>query len=233
MRLHYLQHVAFEDAANIARWAQERGHAVSGTRLFAGESPPSLNSFDWLAVMGGPMNIYQHDAYPWLVAEKEFLKGAIAEKKVVIGVCLGAQLIADVLGGKVYANGHKEIGWFPVSLTSSGKQSPLMAGLSEVFTACHWHGDTFHLPPDAVHLATSEACPNQAFSYQGHVLALQFHLDYSAASVEQMLKHCADDLTDGRFVQSAAELADCHDRAESIRDLLYRLLDNLLEATAG
>ncbi len=227
MRLHSLQHVPFEDVANIGVWARERGHTVGCTRLWQAEPLPSLDSFGWLVVMGGPMNVHQHDAYPWLVAEKELLAEAIEREKLVLGVCLGAQLAADVLGGRVKRNGHREIGWFPVSLTEAGRRSPLLAGFPPRFEAFHWHGDTFCIPPGAERLAESEACANQAFQYGGHVVGLQFHLDYSVESIEKMLRHGADELATGPYVQPADVIrASCH-QVKSIRRLLDRLLDRL------
>ncbi len=104
MRIHYLQHVPFEDLANIEVWAKEKGHSISVTRLYDDEEPPEIKDFDWLVILGGPMNIYEEKTYPWLIREKEFIGEAIAAKKIVLGICLGAQLIADVLGGKVTRN---------------------------------------------------------------------------------------------------------------------------------
>lgn len=102
MRIHYLQHVPFEDLANIEVWAGEKGHEVSVTRLYMDETLPALDRFDWLIVMGGPMNIYEEVEYPWLIKEKEFIRNAINAGKFVMGICLGAQLIADVLGEKLF-----------------------------------------------------------------------------------------------------------------------------------
>jgi GMP synthase-like glutamine amidotransferase len=231
MRIHCLQHVPFEDAANIADWAIGRGHSVTCTRLYAGEPLPPTDAFDWLAVMGGPMNIYQHDAFPWLVSEKDFIRKAIERGKCVVGVCLGAQLAADVLGGRVTANAHKEIGWFPVKLTPPGRRSALFDGFPEEFVAFHWHGDTFAIPPDAEGLATSEACENQAFQYAGRVLGLQFHLDYSIESIEKMLRHCGDELVGGPYVQTAEAIRESCCRVAATTALLGRLLDNLESAT--
>ena len=150
LRIHYLQHVEFEDAANIVPWAEARGHAVTCTRLHRGEPLPPVDAFDWLVIMGGPMNVCDHDRYPWLVREKAFIGESIGRNKVVLGICLGAQLIADVLGGRITPNREKEIGWFPVSLTGAGLRSPLFQPLPRQFLPFHWHGDTFSIPPGAV-----------------------------------------------------------------------------------
>jgi GMP synthase-like glutamine amidotransferase len=225
MRLHYLQHCPFEDAANISAWAQQRGHDVTCTRLHLDEPLPEPQSFDWLAVMGGPMNIYQHAVHPWLAREKEFLRRAIDRGGPVLGVCLGAQLAADVLGGRVTQNPHKEIGWFPVWLTEAARQSPVWRGFPDRFTPFHWHGDTFAIPPGAVRIAESEACPNQAFQFGRNVIGLQFHLDYSAESIEKMLANCKEELVDGPAIQRPDQLRSQADRLAEIRRLLYLLLD--------
>jgi GMP synthase (glutamine-hydrolysing) len=225
LRIHYLQHVAFEGAANILAWAEERGHAVTSTRFDLGQPLPEPTAFDWLVVLGGPMNVYEHETYPWLAAEKRFLGNAIRRGAGVLGVCLGAQLAADVLGGRVTRNPQKEIGWFPVSLTAEGAGTPWFRGFPGSFTAFHWHGDTFSIPPGGVRLAASEACGNQAFCYGDRVLGLQFHLDYSQQSIEQMIAHCADELLPGPAVQAAAELRSTAARVAEIRRLLERLLD--------
>jgi GMP synthase-like glutamine amidotransferase len=225
MQIHYLQHVAFEDAANIAAWAETHGHAVSATRLDRGDPLPPPEAFDWLVIMGGPMNVYEHDRYPWLVAEKQFIADAIRDKKLVLGVCLGAQLLADVLGGRVTPNAEKEIGWFPVSLAADARRSPVFQTLPDRFLAFHWHGDTFSIPPGSLHAAQSEACANQAFQYGDRVIGLQFHLDYSLASIEKMIHHCGDELVDAPHIQSSPPALADAGRVQQIQELLYRLLD--------
>ncbi|MDR3419544.1 MAG: type 1 glutamine amidotransferase [Nevskia sp.] len=189
MRVHWLQHADFEDLGCIAPWLAERGHEVAGARLYAGEAPPAVRDFDALVVMGGPMNIYEYERHPWLTGEKALIRAAVAAGKRVLGVCLGAQLIADVLGGPVTRNRHSEIGWFPVTLTEAGRASPWFTDLPQRFTAFHWHGDTYALPPGARCLAASEACPEQAFAYGTQVLGLQFHLEVSRANAEEWFRH--------------------------------------------
>ncbi len=130
MHIHYLQHAAFEDAANIATWAQERGHRLTQTRLDLDQPLPGPDNLDWLVVMGGPMNVDQHDAYPWLVREKQFIRRVIDRGVPVLGVCLGGQLLCAVLGGQVTKNRQKEIGWFPVTFTAEAVASPLFCAFS-------------------------------------------------------------------------------------------------------
>ncbi len=226
MRIHYLQHVPFEDLANIEAWARKKGHEVSGTMLFSDEPLPNLDRFDWLVIMGGPMNIYEHDKYPWLLREKEFIRRAIAGDKIVLGICLGAQLMADVLGGKVVRNAHKEIGWFPVRLTQEAKSSKVFCVLPDEFVAFHWHGDTFDIPPGAIRAAESQACPNQAF-WLGKAVGLQFHLESSMDSIDHLILNCSDELKDGRYVQRPKELLSHLDRFPEIRILMEVFLNNM------
>jgi GMP synthase-like glutamine amidotransferase len=176
--------------------------------------------------MGGPMNVYEDRVYPWLLPEKKFIEQAIEHRKFVLGVCLGAQLAADVLGGPVTPNLHKEIGWFPVSLTEVGRRSPVFEGFPIRFDAFQWHGDTFSIPPGAEQLAESEACANQAFQYAGHVVGLQFHLDYSVESIEKMLRYCGHELVNERYIQTAEAIRTFYHQLSTTSSLLYRLLDN-------
>jgi GMP synthase-like glutamine amidotransferase len=225
MRFHCLQQVPFEDAANVGVWAAERGYDVTTTRLYAGEPLPEVGAIDALAIMGGPMNIYQHRDYPWLIDEKRFVERVVAAGVPTLGVCLGAQLLADVLGAKVTQNAQVEIGWFDVALTPEAADTPIAGALPRHFTAFHWHGDTFEIPAGAKRLAGSQACTNQAFAYARHVLGLQFHLDYSAASIEKMLRHCANELIEAPFVQNRDQIVARLAGTEETRRLLWSLLD--------
>lgn len=206
MNIHSLQHVWFEDLGYIRLWAEERGHTITTTRLFEEEPLPSPSDIDWLIVLGGPMNIYEEDSYPWLAREKAFIKSAIKEKKRVLGLCLGAQLIADVLGGKVTQNQCREIGWFTVTKQESSRSSSLLRSLPSSLMAFHWHGDTFSLPPRCERVITNHACRNQGFQYEGHVLGLQFHLESTPQSVELLVEHCGAEIVVSEYVHSAQSI---------------------------
>jgi GMP synthase-like glutamine amidotransferase len=188
MRYHVLQHVSFETAGLLADEIRARGHLLSTTALYDQEPLPSLAEFDVLIVMGGPMSIHDEADYPWLVAEKELIAAAIRGGKRVVGICLGAQLIAAACGARVYGNPVKEIGFWPVKW-----MNPAFAGASAgeggeevVF---HWHGETFDLPDGAVLLASTEACVNQAFSLGDRVLGIQFHPEVTAEIIRGMVEH--------------------------------------------
>lgn len=228
MRIHCLQHVPFEGPAGIADWAAARGHELSVTHLYTGAAPPSTEVFDWLVVMGGPMGVYDQAEHPWLVAEKALLREAVAAGRTIVGVCLGAQLLAEVLGGRVYRNAEKEIGWFPIELTEAGRASDVFGFLPGRIEVFHWHGDTFDLPPGAVHLARSQGCGNQGFLWDGRVLGLQFHIETTPESLRELVEHGADDILPGPYVQSAERMlaASGNDFAR-INGALFGILDRL------
>lgn len=224
-RVHWLQHADHEDSGCIEPWLRSRGHAVSYTRLFAGESPPVLDSFDWLIVMGGPMNIYEYEAHPWLKTEKSFINDAIVTKKKILGICLGSQLVSDVLGGKVTKNKYQEIGWFNVNMTPDRNKSPMTNGIEDRYLAFHWHGDTYALPPGAKCLASSEACSQQAFSWGDRVLGLQFHLEVTAANAREWLR--VDPPRPDRYVQTPDFILADESRFTDNNRLMCRLLENM------
>jgi GMP synthase-like glutamine amidotransferase len=231
MRIQCLTHVPFEGPAGIADWAQARGHGIDVAPLYAGAVPPGPATYDWLVVMGGPMGVADEDAFPWLVPEKQAIRDAVGAGKTVVGICLGAQLIAEVLGGRVYRNAHREIGWMPIELTPEGLESPLVRFLPQSLQVLHWHGDTFDLPPGAVHLARSDACPHQAFLYDGRVLGLQFHLESTPTSVQDLVTQCAEELRPGPFVQSAERILSAGPEDYGrINGALFGVLDRLAGA---
>lgn len=225
MRIHSLEHQPSEGPGKILDWVAARGHAIERTALYANEGPPDLDGFDLLVIMGGGMNIYQHRDHPWLVAEKEFLRRAIDAQKPILGICLGAQLLADVLGGKVYQNPEKEIGWFPIEITD--RRAPL-AAFPVRMNVMHWHGDTFELPPSVRVVAESEGCPNQAFVFGDRVVGLQFHLEMGAVQVADLAHVSMDELVPARFVQTPEQLTQTPPDLDASHAALHALLDELI-----
>ena len=234
MRLHVIQHVPFEGPALIAQWAAERGHELTSS-LALTEEYPSIDELDFVVVMGGPMDADDEVASPWLHAEKHFLVEAIAAGKLVLGVCLGAQIVAEVLGGTVKRNPEREIGWFSVELTPSGRAEPLFAELPDTMVVGQWHGDTFDLPAALEPLMSSEACRNQAFVFDGRVVGLQFHLEWTQESLDLLIDECAGELgLRDRWVMSAQEIMDeAPERIEAGRITLFSVLDAMEQRGSG
>ncbi len=155
--------------------------------MYFSPDDPGLDeaAFDMLVVMGGPASVY--DSYPWLEQETGIIRKAVEKHAPVLGVCLGAQLIAASLGAEVMPSAGKEIGWYPVELTAAGGADPLLSHLGRTRTVFQWHGDTFALPAGAELLASSPLCPHQAFRFGDNVYALQFHLEVTASMVSEWL----------------------------------------------
>lgn len=226
LRIHTLLHVPFEGVGCIATWIAKNNFTQTETRLWESAHFPELENFDLLIIMGGPMNVNDEKKYPWLQQEKFFIEEAINQGKQVLGICLGAQLIANVLGGKVYPNKQKEIGWFPVRMNENAENT-LLHFFPKEFITFHWHGDTFDLPQGATHVAQSEACLNQAFTYGDNVVGLQFHPEMTQASMQEMLKEGDVELVPAKYVQSAEEiLAQLH-HTNAQNEVLNHLLDKL------
>lgn len=203
MHIHFIQHMPFEHPASIADWATENNHTTSYTKVFEDAVFPSTGSFDMLVIMGGVMGVYEEDKYDWIPAEKSFIKRSIEVKKKVLGVCLGSQFIAEALGGKVFPHTTKEIGWLPVEKVAS---HALIEKLPQTFTTFHWHGDTFTLPGNAVHLFKTKACAQQGFVYNDHVAGLQFHMEVKEDLLNGMTAHEREELIKADHVQTKEEI---------------------------
>ncbi|EIJ41605.1 GMP synthase family protein [Beggiatoa alba B18LD] len=227
MRIHYLQHVPFEGLASIATWIENNGHTVSATRFFHDEPLPDLSQFDCLIVLGGPMNVYEVEQFAWLTREKAFIHQAIQMNKKVLGICLGAQLIADVLGASVTRNPQKEIGWFPIELVNPSISTAILGEATSDFPVFHWHGDTFALPEHATLLAKSIACQHQAFLYNNRVIGLQFHLESTPASVQDIVANCRAELIADTYVQTEADLLATTTYFSAIQSRAWQVLDYL------
>jgi GMP synthase-like glutamine amidotransferase len=228
MKIHYIQHVPFENPGSILVWAAQRGHEVSRTLVYAGEKLPRPENVDWLVVMGGPMNIYEDALYPWLVEEKSFIKESIGCGKVVLGLCLGAQLIADAIGGTVTKNFVKEIGWHTVTMTDDARASSLFSFLGGESVVFQWHGDTFSvLPSGATVLAKSGVCAHQAFVYKKRVFGFQFHLECTQEGIEGLVANGADELVPSDNVQTAGEILAHPEYITQDNEWMGTLLSNL------
>lgn len=223
MKAHILQHVPFEGPGSAAEWLQARGAMVSCTH-FHDPSPslPNVDELDLVIALGGPMSVNDERIYPWLRAEKRFLSEAILRGKPVLGICLGAQLMASALGARVYPNADKEIGWFPVEAEPEEATAFVFPACTTVF---HWHGETFDLPPGAVRLASSKACRNQAFQVGARAIGLQFHLETTPESADVLLSHCREELVRGKFIQPERTIRE---QSERTYNDINRLMGNIL-----
>ena len=196
--------------------------------FFESDELPDVDGIDLLVIMGGPMSVNDESRFPWLVKEKEFVRLAIERGKSVLGVCLGAQLIASAMGARVYPNRLKEIGWFPVQGVPA--QDSSVFSFPPSVEAFHWHGETFDLPPEAVRIARSEGCENQGFQLGSSVIGLQFHLETTPGSARSLVAHCRDELVPNEYVQSEEQILGVE--LESYQ-AMNRLMDEVLSFLAG
>jgi len=205
MRFLCLQHVPFEGPAALADWARTRGHGIDCHALYESANLPPLDEYDGLMVLGGPMNLYEELEHPWLAAEKNFIRSALDAGHTIIGICLGAQLIADALGTSVRPGPAPEIGWFPIQREDG---CPRGFPLPDELSVLHWHGDQFDLPEGTQPIAQTGVCPVQGFTDGTHILALQCHLEATPESVAALVSNCEAEialehmdipLRDGRF----------------------------------
>jgi len=191
MRVVAFRHVPFEDLGLIYSSLEECGISVECADLYRQASPlPDISSAAGLIFMGGPMSA--NDDLPYLERELRCIRQAVERRQPVLGVCLGAQLLARALGATVYRNPVKEIGWFDIELTDTGLADPLFAGLDRSQTVFQWHGETFDLPASAAWLASSEACLHQAFRVGANVYGLQFHLEVTPQMIADWCKQDAN-----------------------------------------
>jgi GMP synthase-like glutamine amidotransferase len=223
MFAHYLQHVPFEGLGSIESWLRIAGYYISNTRFFESTELPDIDEIDLLVVMGGPMSVNDELQFPWLVLEKKFILDVIKSGKPVLGICLGAQLIANAMGAKVYPNPFKEIGWLPVQGVMSDNASIFRFPPSlDVF---HWHGETFDLPKGATLIARSEGCENQVFQIGSAAIGLQFHLETTPESARNIVFNCRNELIPSKYVQMEEDILS----VTSVRyNIINHQMDNIL-----
>ncbi len=227
MRVQVLQHVPFEGLGSIQHWLDKQGATVNWTRFHDDPQLPEPDQADLIIVLGGPMSVNDEVALPWLVDEKRFIALAIAAGKPVLGICLGAQLIASAMGARVYPGKHKEIGWFDIQAIPASSDA---FRFPERTSVLHWHGETFDLPSGARHLARSVACENQAFQLGSNVIGLQFHLEMMPENVEEIICNCRKELVVGPYIQDEAAICSkTSGEYERTNQLMGRLLDYLVK----
>ena len=224
MRIHIIQHVFYESPGSILDWLQNKNFSYTISKIYQNEKLPEVDEFDWLIVMGGPMGVHDNDLYPWLGPEKELITAAIQNGRKVLGICLGAQLIAYCLGSEVTRCPQKEIGWWSVELSAAGSKIFQETKL-DVF---QWHGDTFAIPQNATSLASSDGCPNQGFIYENRVIGLQFHLEVTNSIIQDLLKEGNSELVQGKFIQTAEQISKKSANLSHYHEKMNQILDFFL-----
>jgi GMP synthase (glutamine-hydrolysing) len=231
MRIHIIMHESFEAPAAIETWALRKNHEITYTRLYEGDSLPEEPEFEFLVVMGGPQSpVTTTEECPYYDASKEmaFIKAAIDQDKLLVGVCLGAQLIGQSLGASFEHSPNREIGVFPITLTEDGEQDPIFSTFPKKFLVGHWHGDMPGLTASAKVLATSEGCPRQIVRYTPRVYGLQCHFEFTPEAIEDLINHSTDELSERKslpYVETLEQLRQ-HDYTE-MNTLLFDFLDKL------
>lgn len=229
--LHVLQHVPFEGPGVIPEWGWDRGFRVHRTRYYLEEQTPPADSVDLAVVLGGPMGVDEDTDHPWLREEKRLLEELIGQGTPILGICLGAQLLAGVLGGDVRTSPEPEIGWFPVTTTSRAASYGPTAEWPETLEVLQWHRETFEVPDDGDLLAVGDDGSNQAFVLDERFVGLQFHLEMDASDVERLLYNVpGQSLREtGERVQSAKSIREGARGADGLHGYLYGLLDGLVD----
>ena len=193
--LHF-QHACFEGLGQIKAELEQRGFLYKSIHWYLEPFNEDLEEYHALILSGGPMAVHDQKRYPWLIEEKKILHRFMASRKAVLGICLGAQLIAEISGARVYKNHETEIGWFTVEQVGNPRKA-----FPQKINVLHWHGDTFDLPSGAEHLYRSKACENQAFVMDNRILGLQFHLEMGRGEIASMVRHCKKELVPGKWIQ--------------------------------
>jgi GMP synthase-like glutamine amidotransferase len=235
MRLHLLEHDPdYFTETNIAVWAKKKDYTITKTDVFNQEQFPHQDHFDWLIIMGGSQHIWQEQANQWLISEKKFLDDTLRSGKIVLGICLGAQLLAEAFGGRAFTNKHPEIGWHEVCVNPDGKNSFLFKDIPDAFLTFHWHSDHFSLPAGCTCLAGSEPTVNQAFIHnESPAVGLQFHPEYTRRMVKSYAKQYGHEWVPGRFVFDKSSVLTQTEQIPDTYWLMEKLLDNMDREFAG
>lgn len=228
-----LQHAHCETLGRIEDALERAGIAADYVCPFKGQAvPKGMRDAAGLIVMGGPMGMYEHPRFPFLLDEMRLIEDAIREEKPVLGICLGSQLLAGTLGAAVTKGTQKEIGWFPVRLLESARMDKLWADVDNSFTAYHWHGDIFDLPQGATVLASSDQTECQVFCYGDNAYGFLFHLEVTERIVQEMVEAFADELEEARIDgrQMIRKASEHLPRLHRIGDVVFRRWANLVAA---
>tara|TARA_B100000768_G_scaffold178484_1_gene194336 strand:+ start:911 stop:1603 length:693 start_codon:yes stop_codon:yes gene_type:complete len=225
MKVNVFQHHPSERLGTIKDWLTQQNATTSITHFYKNDYiKPNIDEIDALIILGGPMSVNDENILPWLIEEKSLIREAIRKNKKILGLCLGAQLIANALGGVVKNNRFREIGLFPINAVHSCNNFRFPDNLNVV----HWHGQTFDLPYKSNLLATSVACKNQAFQINNNIIGLQFHLEFDADSIQRLIIELNDKLIASEYVQSKKQLRNINkDDYKKMQKILFKLLEYL------
>ncbi|RUA01180.1 MAG: amidotransferase [Deltaproteobacteria bacterium] len=229
MRLHLLEHDPNDMShTNMTMWAERKGYQITHTYVCRNEALPAVDDFDWLMIMGGSPHVWEEERHPWMAAEKAFIAAAIESGKPMLGICFGAQLLAEALGGRVFPSDQEEIGWYDVTLTPEGRRSFLFEDIPECFLTFHWHSDHFSLPSGCIRLAKSDPTANQAFVCEGHpFVGVQFHPEYTREMVTYFAHEEGHGWKQSRFVAGPESVLVKTDTISDTYWLMASLLDNM------
>lgn len=232
MKILFITHADFEKPGCIETWAKNKKYQTIEICPYKGESLIGYDDdFDLLVVMGGPQSPLATDKYPYLINEIEFIKKAIINRKRVIGICLGAQLIAEALGAKTERSPNREIGMYPIELLPDAQLDPVFMLFPNKFDVMHWHNDMPGLTKDMVLLAKSDGCPRQAYRYGDRIYGFQCHFEMTPELIKGMIKNCSEDLINGAYIRTKEELlqSDCKPMNRNMEFILNHL-EQLSEA---
>jgi GMP synthase (glutamine-hydrolysing) len=226
MRIHYITHASYEGLGVIRQWATEKNFVLTGTKSHEGEILPDPDSFDVLIIMGGPQSACEIAKYPYLQNEVKLIQAANKKNKYILGICLGGQLIGTAFGAPAQRSPEKEIGYFPIEITTEGKSDRIFQHLPDSFPSIHWHFDMMGLPKEAKLLAKSAGCPRQAIQFNERVYGLQFHLEFTPDRLQTLIDQCRDDFAKSPYTQTPREMLAANFSTSEF--LMRTILDKLV-----
>ncbi|MBT3361204.1 MAG: glutamine amidotransferase [Rhodospirillales bacterium] len=227
-----IRHVPFEDLGILGGVLEGRGFSISYVEAPSADfSAVDALSPEIVVVLGGPIGVYEEQAYPFLTQEIALIEKRLAQKRPTLGICLGCQLMARALGAPVYPSGTKEIGWGPLRFSDAAANSCLAPLAERQSPVLHWHGDTFDLPEGAIHLAGTDACPNQAISLGKFALALQFHLEATEQALEAWFVGHACEIAATPGISTEILRADTHQWSGHLEPTAKKVFDLWIDGT--
>lgn len=228
-----IKHIGIEGPGIIAEFFQNTAWQIETIELDKGEELPEvLFQIEALIILGGPMNVYEEDKFPFLKTEDTFIKKAIKKEVPILGICLGAQLLAKACGAEIRKAERGEIGWYKVILTEQGRQDALFQNINNGLDVLQWHYDAFQLPEEGKLLATSDLCKNQAFRFGKNAYGLQFHIEVTPNMVESWIKEYLDSNDPAKIIDSKNLLIDTYKKEQQFIRQANNVLFNFSQIIA-